>query len=416
MTPARRVVPLYLVAEAAAAFGIGAYNVALPWLLIERTGDPTLAGLIYAVTSLPGAAAALAGGALIDRVGGRAVSVGCDLASAGAVAGLLLVDRQLGLTAPWFIVLGLIAALFRPPAMTARQSLLGAVATAGGVPLDRVAGWRQATYGAAFLAGPGFAGLLVAAWGALGVLALVACCSLGAALAVGCLGGLPGSDGSQGERAAPARVWLLLRRDPALRAVMVLGFGVEFLAAPLAAVVLPAHYEAVSRPDQFGATLAAYAVGAIAGALAYAPAIRRAPGAAFGAALTVVGLGVAALVPLGPFWTLAAGALLAGLGSGFVLTMLLVNLNLPVHHQVGGRLMGVFNALALASYPVALGLMALVLGAGAGLRGATVTLACCTAVLLAYAARAPGVRAVLAGAAAASHPSDTAATARRTDP
>ena len=58
----------------------------LPWLVLERTGDPAMAGTVAAASALPGAIAAFAGGHLIDKIGRRRMTVLSDIGSALAVA------------------------------------------------------------------------------------------------------------------------------------------------------------------------------------------------------------------------------------------------------------------------------------------------------------------------------------------
>ena len=97
--------PLYLAATATSVFGNAAIAIMLPWLVLERTGDPAIAGTVVAVSALPGAVAAVVGGHLIDRLGRRRTAVVADIGSAVSVAGLAVVDMAFGLEIGWFIVL-----------------------------------------------------------------------------------------------------------------------------------------------------------------------------------------------------------------------------------------------------------------------------------------------------------------------
>ena len=92
MTTTKTTLPLYLAATATSLFGNSAIAIVLPWLVLERTGDPAMAGLVAAVSAVPGAIAAFVGGHLIDKVGRRRMSVLSDAGSAVAVAGLAIVD------------------------------------------------------------------------------------------------------------------------------------------------------------------------------------------------------------------------------------------------------------------------------------------------------------------------------------
>src|SRR3954453_22322925 len=89
----RASLPLFVAGEALSLFGNSAIAIVLPWLVLTRTGDPAVTGLVAAATALPAIAAALVGGWLIDKVGQRRMSVLADLGSALSVAGLAVVDR-----------------------------------------------------------------------------------------------------------------------------------------------------------------------------------------------------------------------------------------------------------------------------------------------------------------------------------
>ena len=140
----RASLPLFVAAEAFSLFGNSAIAIVLPGLVLTRTGDPAVTGLVAAVAALPAILAAVVGGWLIDKVGQRRMSVLADIGSAVSVAGLAVVDRVFGLDLGWFVALGILGALFDVPGMTARETLMGRVARTSGVSLDKIASLRQA--------------------------------------------------------------------------------------------------------------------------------------------------------------------------------------------------------------------------------------------------------------------------------
>ena len=178
----RASLPLFVAAEAFSLFGNSAIAIVLPWLVLTRTGDPSVTGLVAAVAALPAIVAALVGGWLIDKVGQRRMSVLSDFGSAVSVAGLAVVDRVFGLDLGWFIVLGILGALFDVPGMTARETLMGRVARTSGVSLDKIASLRQAVFSLAFLGGPALAGVLLAVLDPIQVVWVTAGCSLAAGI------------------------------------------------------------------------------------------------------------------------------------------------------------------------------------------------------------------------------------------
>lgn len=74
--------PLYLFASGTSLFGNSATSIVLPWLVLARTGDPAMAGVVAAASAAPSAIAALVGGHLVDRIG-RLADAGVPLKRVG---------------------------------------------------------------------------------------------------------------------------------------------------------------------------------------------------------------------------------------------------------------------------------------------------------------------------------------------
>ena len=158
----KRAVVLYFSADALSMIGNSAIGLTLPWLVLLRTGDASAAGIVAAATAAPAFLAAVVGGSLVDRVGRRTMTIVADVGSALSVTLLFVVDSTLGLSIGWFVVLGILGALFDVPGLTARQAMLPEVAAIAGMTVDRVSGIRQALFGASFLVGPALAGTALA--------------------------------------------------------------------------------------------------------------------------------------------------------------------------------------------------------------------------------------------------------------
>ena len=172
----------YLLADALSLLGNAIAAIALPWLILVRTGDAATAGLVAVASAAPLLVAALLGGALVDRYGRRRTSIAADVASTACVAALPLVDAAWGLTVTAFVVLGVAGALADVPGMTAREALALDVAVAAGVPLERLSGLREGVGGVVLVIGPAVAGGLLALLDPVAVLWVTAACSAAAAL------------------------------------------------------------------------------------------------------------------------------------------------------------------------------------------------------------------------------------------
>ncbi len=382
--------PLYLTATATSLFGNAAIAIVLPWLVLERTGDPALAGVVAAISALPSAIAAFAGGHLIDRIGRRRMSVISDIGSAVSVAGLAIVDAVFGLDVIWFVALGVLGALFDVPGMTARETLLANVSQTSGVPLDKVASLRGMLFGLSFLAGPALAGWLLTLLPSISVVWITAACSGIAALAIAVMP-LAASSAVPHEDSSPLAGLTFIRRSRPLVSLLVISLVTVALVGPLLSVVLPAHFNLLAEPGLLGLTLSAYALGTILGSGIYGWAFAGRRWAAWVTANLLYALSGILIATLDGFWLVALGMTAAGLGSGLLQPINTVVMTEQVPDALRGRVFGTYSALAMVATPVGLGLMAAVL-AGADLRAGAWALAAGWVLISAYAVVAPGLR------------------------
>jgi MFS family permease len=237
--------------------------VAVPWLVLERTGSATAAGLAGAAAIVPLALSALFGGALIDRIGRRTCAVAADVLSALAVAALPLLDGLVGLGLPLLLVLVGLGAVFDGPGAAAREAMRPDVARRSGTPLPKLNAWGEAAESVGNMVGPGFGGVLLVVVGGFGALwATVAMFVLSAAITAW----------TMPTPAAPAPVrepylrsvvdgLRFVLRDRGLRTVALTATIIVAFAAPFQSVVLNAHLQQVGRPAEYGLVLAAFAVG-----------------------------------------------------------------------------------------------------------------------------------------------------------
>jgi len=388
----KRAAILYFAADFISLVGNSAIGLALPWLVLLRTGDAAAAGLVAAATAVPAFIAAVVGGSLVDRFGRRTIAVVADLGSALSVALLFIVDTSLGLTLASFIVLGVLGALFDVPGMTARQTMLPEVASAAGMTLDRASSIRQALFGLSFLVGPAIAGVALATLPSAVVLLIIAGCSLSAAVLTGLLPELFNSPGEQSPSALShlRDGFAAMRRSPVALATTLVGVGSVFAISPLQAVVLPVIFSADDQPLLLGATMSSFAVGLIGGSLLYGR-LRLTRRAILVAALisSLAGLAGFTLVPVGAI--LPAWAVLVGAGYGLLGPLVPVLIAERVPKETRGRVLGLQNAGYLAAFPLGALIVGFVVqGYGVQL-GAAVSLVA-WALCAIYALLAPGLR------------------------
>ena len=124
-----------LALETATALGgiaNGIATVVFPWLVLERTGSPSAAAAVGALTLLPLLVTSFVSGTIVDLVGRRAVSVASDLLSLVSVAAVPLLDAAIGLGVGWLAALAVLGATFDPAGITAREAMLPDAAGASG--------------------------------------------------------------------------------------------------------------------------------------------------------------------------------------------------------------------------------------------------------------------------------------------
>lgn len=339
-----------------AGTGNGVAAIALPWLTLRLTNDPAAAGMVVAASALPTLIASLGSGVIIDRLGHRRTSVGSDIFSAIS-AGAIPVMGLLGvLTYPLLLVASVVGAVFDPVGVTAREAMLPNVAEKARLKLERVNGVHEATWNLAWLIGPGVAGLLIAAVGA--VAAFWAMCAgfVASALLVATVR-MPRPE-PEGEK----RHWLgdaldglrYVIGEPAIRSTTVLATVSFAIAFALIGVVLPVVYERLDQPQQLGGLFVAFSAGGVVGALVYsgiATKLKRRP---------VFVIGLAAMATIGvlyvfspPFWVQLVAMAVGGFLTGGVAPVMNVVLQERTDERMRGRALSMVFALDYALYPVA---------------------------------------------------------------
>lgn len=385
--------PLYLLSSATSLFGNSIIVVVLPWLVLERTGDPAVAGLVAAASAVPSALATLVGGHLIDKVGRRTICVISDAGSAISVAALAIVDGVFGLNVGWFITLGILGALFDVPGMTARQTLMADVSRSSGVAVDKVAAAESTLLGVSMLAGPALAGWLLAVSPTIQVVWVTAACSAVATATIAVMPLLPSERATSGAATddGPLAGWRLIRASRPLLALVVISLASMVLVAPLLSVILPAHFRVLGHPEQLGLTLSAYAIGTMAGSGIYAAVFAQRRWASWVTSNVLYAASFAIIATLNGFWLVGAGMMVAGIAAGLMQPIGMVVLTQQVPEHLRGRVFALFSALSMVASPVGLGLMAALL-AGADLRMGAVAIAVGWVPVLVYSIVAPGLR------------------------
>lgn len=240
----KRVLAVWLLADALALTGTRVAAVALPWLALTTTGSPTAAGVVAFAELAPLVVAKVLSGPLIDRLGARRVAVTCDAASAVTVAAIPVLHHLDAL--PFAALLALVAATgaLRGPADAARHSLVPVLAETTAQPLERVTGLSSTVERTSGLVGAALAGGLVVLVGAADALAVNAAGLALAAVALGIgartLGhGVPPEDDPAPYLERLGAGWAFVRREPVVLVLTVMIAFTNLLDVAFTAVLLP---------------------------------------------------------------------------------------------------------------------------------------------------------------------------------
>jgi MFS family permease len=263
--------------------------VALPWLVLELTGDPAQLGIVLAVMAVPRAAFMLVGGALVDRLSPRRVLLSARIVNAlltGLLAALVLLG-DISMPALYALAVGIgLSTAFAYPAA---GSLLPQL-----VPPEQLQGANSSLMGMrqlSMLVGPALAGLLIragsaAAGGTRGTGLAFAVDAVSFLFSVGSLCMIRVASDRQ-PRTASAGVLVKVGeglrahwRDPQLRAFISYMALVSVLVGGPLQVCLPllARTRLSEGAAGYGILMTSYGAGMLLGSLASVPVTRLARG------------------------------------------------------------------------------------------------------------------------------------------
>jgi len=362
---------LLWVGEAISLLGDQFYLIALPWLVLQLTGDALAVGVVLALAGVPRALFMLVGGALTDRFSPRAVMLASNLLRMVLVA-LLSVLVIGGLIQLWMLYLlalafGIIDAFFFPaqsaivPRLVGKEQLQAANAVI------------QGTMQVSLFAGPVLAGTLIVLLGngqggqdldGIGLaFAIDALTFLASAVTLwmvrdGGPAGVP-EDAGEDESLLPAiaaglrAVW----NDAALRAFFLLIAVSNFLVNGPIIVGIPvlADTRFAEGAAAFGIIMSAYGGGSLMGTL-LAGLLPRPPGRVMGVILGAIwsglGLGVLALGLISTTPMAAVTAFAMGVANGYVVILFVTWLQRRTSEDMLGRMMSLLMLASVGLLPV----------------------------------------------------------------
>ena len=335
--------------------------ITIPWMILERTDSPAFAGLVAAISALPGILVSPIGGWIVDHIGRRTVSVGADLLSSLSVAAFPIVAATFGLSNPSILLIAVLGAAFDPAGYTARKTLLTDVAKASDADLNHLNGIHDGIMGVAWILGPAVGAGLIASVGAVNSFWVSAALFIIAALAISFLRvgdaakeSRETAEASGAETDSSMRVGIkTLWDDKVLRTLSVALLIIAAVYLPTEAVVLPTYFEDVDNPSGLGFVISALAAGSAVGSFGYGWISARMKRKTL---IRLILLGSAvSIIPMAflpPLSVLMLAGFLLGLSWGPYnpLISTLVQQRVPAHLQ--GRVFGVQTAVFYAAPPL----------------------------------------------------------------
>lgn len=270
-------VVLHQLSNFSSGLGNSIVMITIPWLILEETGSPAFAGLVAAISALPGLLISPIGGWLVDHMGRRSVSIGADILSALAVIAFPIVALTTGLTSTTILIITLVGAIFDPAGYTARKTLSADVAKASGIELDRLNGLHDGFMGVAWIFGPAVGASLISTVGAVNSFWVSAGLFLFAAstiafLRVGNLGkdarDLAEEMGEESNRSIRVG-FQVLWNDKLLRTITISVLILAAVYMPTETVVLSTYFENLGQPASLGIVISALAAGSATGSFGY---------------------------------------------------------------------------------------------------------------------------------------------------
>ena len=354
--------PLYLLEGANALSGLSnaIAIITVPWLIFERTGSATQAGIVVALSAIPGIFISPFVGALIDHYGRKRVSIGSDLMSALSVMLFPIWDSLFGLTFASIATFAILGAAFDPAGYTARKSLIPDVAKASNTSMDKLNSWHEAVFSGGWALGPAIGAIAISLVGAANSMwivffAFVLAIILIAMLHVGDLGLEHREEINDQEKfwTSTLRGLQVLKSDKAMYYLTISIVILAMVYLPTESIVLPKYFSDIDDPRGLGYVLSSMAAGGIASTLAYPKLVKH-----FKKRTIVIGaLGATSLAmipmtffpPIGLF--VLAGFLL-GLGWGPMNPLMNSLVQQRVAPHIQGRVFGVQTSLFYASGPI----------------------------------------------------------------
>lgn len=337
----------------------------IPWLVLSRTGSAWNAGMVAFAMGLASLVGIFMGGLIIDRIGGRKMSVAADvLSSLTAVA--LATALYMNFLPLWFVIVSqAFGVFFDGPGTIAKNMLVPEAAQRENVPMVRAMGLQQTFQNAAMFLGPVSAGLLIGMFTEGVTLLSASMLFLGCAFLVFSLKiqkPAPHGDTTfQQAREDILDAFEFIVQEPFLGPMQILGPLYAFVLMPITTIIFPAWFVfAHQGPNALGIFLGIQALGGLIGGVVFAALAPRVSQHRW-----LVGSIVGHAFALASLYFLQPGSLLsfaAGFTVGVMTAGIMAIPYAAFYTRTPARLLGRVNSLGAASGFLAVSISSLFFG------------------------------------------------------
>ncbi|GAA1752059.1 MFS transporter [Luedemannella helvata] len=350
-----------LVAETISVLGSRMTMVALPWLVLVTTGSAARTGLVAAVEILPYVLASALGAPLIDRLGGRLVSVVADAGSLVVVGAIPLLADTGHLAFGALLALVLVAGGLRGFGDSAKRgAMFPQAVAASGMEMTRAVSLHDGlSRGAGLLAAP-LAGALVLGLGGAANVLLVDAVSFGVcAVLVGVLVRTAPVSGEAPKRERyGAALWAglaFVRSDRLILGLLLMISATNLLDHAFGAVLVPLWARDIfGSPLGIGLVSAAFGAGAVLGNVGFtylAPKLPR--WAPYTLGFLICGAPRFVVLAMdGGAWAVGVVSFAAGLGAAVLNPILGAVFYERIPERLMARVQGLSTAVAFAGMPL----------------------------------------------------------------
>ncbi len=164
----------FLAGTAVSVIGNVMAGLALPWFVLQTTGSASQTGFAAVAGALPAVISGVFGGPLVDRFGGKRMSIIADCISALSVLAIPVLYHAGWLTFPLLLALIFIGAILDIPGITARRMLFPGFQRRAGLRSEQMNSMFELIGNGAFMVGPVVAGFLIGVMGAVNLLWITA--------------------------------------------------------------------------------------------------------------------------------------------------------------------------------------------------------------------------------------------------